>query len=91
MMSEYRQRISILNQSLQIFKNSAQSCNIIDMLENNMQFIETLKRADDLYMKLPPHEKKDEKETFNRSKILVQQYFNIKGSAARKCKCTSSL
>jgi len=88
MVTEYQQRIFILSKNLELFKKSVSSCDIPNMLDNNIVFIDTLRNANKMFESLDPKSKYAEENTSRKSKELVTQYFDTKGRINNMCSCT---
>ena len=77
-MKMYKDRISTTEQNLKLLKKSVEECNVPLMIENSTIFLETIKNANNIYSRLPPKIKENEKNTNRKSYALIEQYFNIK-------------
>lgn len=85
----YKDRVSIIEQHLRLFKKSVEECNIPVMLDNSIQFLESTKNADNLYFGLPPKIKESDKDIHRKSHTLLVEYFNIKSRIGHFCECRS--
>lgn len=90
MTTAYQQIVFALNQNLKSFEKSIASCDIHQMLDENVAFIETLKNANKTYESLPPNIRSTETGTHNKSKELVQKYFGVKSGIYEACSCVSA-
>lgn len=45
----YKDRVTIVEQNLRFFEKSVKECNIPVMLDNSIQFLDTIKNANNLY------------------------------------------
>lgn len=85
----YQQAVFALSKSLESFEKSIKSCNIHNMLDENVAFVETLKNSNRTFESLPPKIKNTEMGTHNKSKELVRKYFNLRGKINDACSCMS--
>ncbi len=87
MKTKYQDSIAILQKRIDLFRKGVESCDMINMLDNNVALVETLRHSDKIHMSLSPKEKQIEENTFQKSKDLVSQYFHIKSDIGRTCRC----
>lgn len=84
---EYRDRVSVAEENLKIFKRSVEQCNVPVMLDNSARFLETIKNADNLFLQLHPKIRENEKSTYSKSQSLLREYFNIRYNIGSFCEC----
>jgi len=84
---EYKDRVSVAEENLKIFKRSVEQCNIPVMLDNSARFLETIKHADNHFFRLPPNIRENEKNTHSKSQSLLREYFNIRSNIGSFCEC----
>jgi len=84
---EYRDRVSVAEENLKLFKKSIERCNVPVMLEESIRFLETIKNANNHFLQLPPNIKDSEKHTYNKSQFLLREYFDIKSNIGNFCEC----
>lgn len=91
MISKYKDRVATAEQNLKFFEKSVQECNIPVMLDNSLQFIDTIKNADSLYLSLPSKIKENEKNIKRKSHALLERYFEIRSHIGYLCECKSPI
>lgn len=90
MTTAYQQVVFALSKNLESFEKSIDTCDIHQMLDGNVAFVETLKNANKAFESLPQKVKSDEITTHNKSKQLVQRYFDVRNKINDACSCVSS-
>lgn len=87
METAYKENVWALGKSLDLFKESVASCNIVNILDSHTAFVETLKNANNKFESLSQKSKQEEEDTFRKSKSLVGKYFDARASINTICSC----